>query len=307
MLKSAFPAGGLFKFLKIKFDELPRVIQIIVYLVLLVVFVYMLLFPRVISGRIYFKDSDGGHHPYRSAIIILHQSGREYKFLTNENGFWTIPLFSFLPGKVRLMVIRSGTEVQIPVEIDFSSLIKNGIFKSDLEMEMDPIKAEIRIVSTFNDGGRFFRAGSRFVELISPTFQTLSAQELQLTEPMNSYNFDSELRSMGDINSRVLQIISESLSVYNQDLSRDFELTFKNNIDVFERIIIVENVEKEFNLEIPDEHWNNLTTVNQIADYIYNRDILLEYVREKGYEENESYRMMIQSLPEDERPIFSTH
>ena len=69
------------------------------------------------------------------------------------------------------------------------------------------------------------------------------------------------------IDSRVRKLVAEQLGHGDED--NTLALTFEQlEVDSLEDVELMIAVEEEFGLEIPDEDWASINTVQQIVDYV---------------------------------------
>jgi acyl carrier protein len=73
---------------------------------------------------------------------------------------------------------------------------------------------------------------------------------------------------MSDIATRVKKIIIDKLGVDESEVTN--EATFTNDLgaDSLDTVELIMEFEKEFNISIPDEQAENITTVGQAISYI---------------------------------------
>ena len=76
---------------------------------------------------------------------------------------------------------------------------------------------------------------------------------------------------MASVAERVIDIVSEQLGVNKEQVSR--ETSFVNDLgaDSLDTVELVMALEEEFEIEIPDEDAEKITTVQQAIDYISER------------------------------------
>ena len=70
------------------------------------------------------------------------------------------------------------------------------------------------------------------------------------------------------IDSRVMQIVSEQLGVNAQDVTMTSSFVDDLGADSLDTVELVMALEEEFNVEIPDEEAEKITTIQQAVDYI---------------------------------------
>jgi acyl carrier protein len=73
---------------------------------------------------------------------------------------------------------------------------------------------------------------------------------------------------MSDIAERVKKIIVEQLSVKEEEVKPQASLMDDLGADSLDTVELVMAFEEEFDTEIPDEHAENIKTVQDVIDYI---------------------------------------
>ncbi len=71
-----------------------------------------------------------------------------------------------------------------------------------------------------------------------------------------------------EIQEKVMQIVSEQMSVDKDELSRETSFVNDLNADSLDTVELVMELEDEFDLTIPDEEAEKLKTVGEAIDYI---------------------------------------
>ncbi len=71
-----------------------------------------------------------------------------------------------------------------------------------------------------------------------------------------------------EIEEKVIQIVSEQMSVDKGEISRDTSFTNDLNADSLDTVELVMELEDEFNMTIPDEDAEKLKTVGEAIDFI---------------------------------------
>ena len=81
---------------------------------------------------------------------------------------------------------------------------------------------------------------------------------------------------MSDIASKVKSIIVEKLGVDESEVTPEASFTNDLGADSLDTVELIMEFEKEFNISIPDEQAETITTVGQAIDY------LEEHVKSEG-------------------------
>ena len=71
-----------------------------------------------------------------------------------------------------------------------------------------------------------------------------------------------------EIEEKVIQIVSEQLSVDKSEISRNTSFVNDLNADSLDTVELVMELEDEFDLTIPDDQAEKLKTVGEAIDYI---------------------------------------
>ncbi len=74
--------------------------------------------------------------------------------------------------------------------------------------------------------------------------------------------------TVAEIEEKVVQIVSEQMSVDKGEVARDTSFINDLNADSLDTVELVMELEDEFDLTIPDEEAENLKTVGEAIDYI---------------------------------------
>jgi len=83
--------------------------------------------------------------------------------------------------------------------------------------------------------------------------------------------FDQEaltVPSPAEIEQKVIQIVSEQMSVDKSEITRNTSFVNDLNADSLDTVELVMELEDEFDLTIPDEEAEKLKTVGEAIDYI---------------------------------------
>jgi hypothetical protein len=278
-----------------KFSEMPKFVRILTYLIMLFLFIYLLLIPKFTDGHLAIKDPTTGKSiDYRGAELRMHVEGRTYKFTANEDGYWSIPVVSKLPEGLEFEVHDIDNDMWHPVKLSVLEVWQKGSHK--LEITNNP--PSIKIVSGGGSGklpSRIFCAFNKWLSIQST--QAL-AGELQLPP---TATFPSLTRTeKAQIQKSVIDHISRITGKRTNEIGLNFSLMGTRAPTYLQRIQIIEALEKEFNLMIPDEHWKSIETVGQLIDYIEKRLIILKSKQELP----KDWQGIQKSFPAQERPEF---
>ncbi len=77
---------------------------------------------------------------------------------------------------------------------------------------------------------------------------------------------------MSTVEARVKQIVVEQLGVKEEEVSGESSFVDDLGADSLDTVELVMALEEEFNIEIPDEEAEKITTVQQAMDYINAHD-----------------------------------
>ena len=75
---------------------------------------------------------------------------------------------------------------------------------------------------------------------------------------------------MSDIEQRVKKIVAEQLGVAEADIKNESSFVDDLGADSLDTVELVMDLEDEFEMEIPDEQAEKITTVQQAIDYATN-------------------------------------
>ncbi len=73
---------------------------------------------------------------------------------------------------------------------------------------------------------------------------------------------------VAEIEAKVMQIVSEQMSVDKNEISRNTSFVNDLNADSLDTVELVMELEDEFELTIPDEEAEKLKTVGEAIDYV---------------------------------------
>ncbi len=73
---------------------------------------------------------------------------------------------------------------------------------------------------------------------------------------------------MSDISEKISELIADKLGVESSKINNDAKFVEDLGADSLDTVELIMQLEDEFNLEIPDEEAEKLTTVGLVIDYI---------------------------------------
>lgn len=276
-----------------KFSEMPVWVQVFTYLVLLGLYIYLLLCPRFINGQIVARTEHGGIVPYRGVNMQVSVEGRLLKFKTNESGFWSVPVISRLPESMRIQIYHEDERAWHEVVLSTRKIWKKDDFRIEITDEKPWIKIEqIAALPTGFDPPALGTGPGEAVaaELIIPKQAAANA-----VEKVNRDQIDKEVRNS----------VFKATGINAEAVNDNFPLSGKEAPSYVERIQIVEDIERNMDIKIPDEHWRELGSIGQLVDYIHNRKLLESYRPELYKSDNiNNWAIIQQRAPENQRPVF---
>jgi acyl carrier protein len=239
------------------FPKMPVWVRVLTYLVFLFLFAYLLLTPRFIDGQMVWKDqATGGHIPGRGVEIQLHTEGRIYKFVSNEQGFWSVPVISRLPQAIELQIYHEDKREYFKVQIDAAKIwfgARHEIAFSD--------KAPYVTVARTGDAPFL----NRLADMVAPS--TAHAGEITLPPGMAPLA-PADTKGIRDA---VFGTVSKITGKPATELTPDSRLNGDGAPSYVQKIQIINDLEKKYQLVIYDEHWRYMQNTGQLAKYIEDR------------------------------------
>jgi len=78
----------------------------------------------------------------------------------------------------------------------------------------------------------------------------------------------------------------------------------ERGLTYFQRIQLVTSLERTFGLTIPDEHWQQMTTLGQLVDYVEKRKQIERALPPREKASARTWPEIQQSFPVDARPVY---
>ena len=331
----------VFEFLLGKFRFIPPWLRNITYMTLLIVFVYLILGPRLITGQVVARTEGGGYVPYRGVNIQTLVSGHVLRFTTNEFGYWAIPVVNRLPSSIKIQMFHEDDNSWFPITINYADLWLHE-FRFVVTNEAPFVEVEIvdrRPWTSFGPEvlaalvGQLVHpaAAGRLIvvtpppklpvvgtpdppgpapektslptlpRVVVPTLQTVPSAPAPASVAPGETSDEIPQPIMNSVREAVARATGANVS----EVSPSFSFSAAGKLDYIKRIQVIESVEQRNNLKIPDEHWRSLNTVGELAEYVFDRKRLEEeFPGVKEPKNRNDWYEIQQRLPENLKLIF---
>lgn len=312
---------------------MPKIVQVITYLIFVCLVVYLYLSPRIITGQIVAMTENGGFVPYRGIQIQTHVQGHLLKFRTNEFGYWTIPVVNRLPDDVTIQVFHEDDKSWVPVTLHgwdvwtktfrIEILPEKPLFKLQLAQASahdadQSTQVPGLIIATAHAGALIDKSTYdrrlRRARPVAPSLPTTTGRPPIATPTTPSSRTTTGrtrtftgIRSpaLNDITAKVSQTAARVLGQNPATITLAYRLDRRNGVSYVQRIQIIQNLEKLFGMKIPDEHWRRMVTIGEIARYVFERQQLAKsFPQIKKYQKQNDWPRIQQSIPTDKKPVF---
>jgi acyl carrier protein len=256
-------------FLVKNFARMPLAVRIATYVFILFLYAYLLLVPRFINGELVVENKPGQYIPYRSGELKMIAEGHVFKFKANEEGVWSAPIVSRLPHTVKMSVYVVDADAYLDVEFKWRQLWTRDLFRV-IVSENPPA---VKVVASL---------GSRPIASVSlaallqkiPTIAPNRAWAGNLQLPSNLSSTRIDPAESKRVREKVIQTVAAVTGKDIRRISLDSPLTGASAPTFVQRIEIIQRLEREFQIKIPDEHWNYINTVGELVDYVEKRQLL---------------------------------
>jgi acyl carrier protein len=230
--------------------KMPKWVQVTTWFLLLVLTFYFYLAPRFVNGHAVVQLMEGGFIDYRGATIRTHVEGRVFKFKSNEDGYWSVPVVSRMPQDLRLEIYHEDKKAWYEARVAASTVWKSAFGTTDVKLVLDSGDKPVTIVVTEASS-----AVNRFVTALLSAFEGTAHAQGHLT--------------MERIGIRTRELTAGLLSRIPQDVPADLKLAGTVELTYTQKIQIIHAVEEEFKIQIPDEEWRQMPTLADLADYVF--------------------------------------
>jgi|SRR5262245_24592784 len=290
---------GIEKWLFQAFPKMPLAVRVFTYLVILGLFVYLVLVPRFIDGQLVVKESaTGGILPYRGADLQIQVDGRPYKFRSNEDGFFSIPVISRLPEGLEIQILHADKQLWFPVQLSTADIWGVRSHRIEVLAEKPFVRllgasAEPTLLAHVLAGGLGWLASPARAQTIHLP-DASKARELPLPAPERQ-----------TIQSEVEVAYAKAAGKPAGGVGPSSPLTDgERGLTYFQRIQLVTSLERTFGLTIPDEHWQQMTTLGQLVDYVEKRKQIERALPPREKASARTWPEIQQSFPVDARPVY---
>lgn len=241
-----------------KFKDLPGWARTLAYFMVLTASLYLSLLPSFISGECVIKEANGAEIPFRGEYIKMNISGQTIKVKINEEGVWSLPVVSKLPQDIHVYFLFDGK--QYDVVLSWFSIWSPKMLK----VYFDESKPEFKVAQGgFAENVNF--VADQLKRLIPDLVSTAYAGTIDGILQDNTPTQAPKKKPIAEIVKMVIgRSIKRDISYISDRTIIQKELT-NNAID---RIRLIENLQKEFNLQISDEQWDTFFTVGDLNAFI---------------------------------------
>ncbi|MCG8558265.1 MAG: acyl carrier protein [Hyphomicrobiales bacterium] len=235
---------------------MPAWVRIVLIFFNIFLIAWILISPRLLVGHMVARTDDGRWMPVRGLEMHIMLLGRVHKFKTNEDGYWFLPLASAFPNKLDILVRDPDLDGYRNFQVDTSDIWVHDVIRVE-KIDDDP----------------YFRVGT--------SLAGLSAHESHTTRLSYHYVLFDKAHARNQFKLAIaeppketgsediiISIIAKILNKSTRDIEPESNLYTDLNARYLDIIGIILNIESEFKISIPDEHWKNFRTVQDIRVYV---------------------------------------
>ncbi len=230
--------------------QMPKWVQIATWFIMLLLTCYLYVAPRFINGHAVFRTDSGGMLDYRGATLRTHMEGRVFKFKSNEDGYWSVPVVSRLPQDMRLELYHEDKGAWFEVRIGSADIWKAGFGAVEVRLIVDgdqPVQVEV----VMNDGRTMFAAvAQRIWSLFSRPAHAQARSD------------------RAEIARRTVAAMAAVVKSTPARVTESSRLTGRNAPTYAQKLQIIDKLEKEFEIVIPDEKWRQMERVGDLVEFI---------------------------------------
>lgn len=320
----------LLEFLTKFFKDVNPRIRGFAYVVLLLLFVFLVTRPDVISGRVVMEDADGSNWPYPGQAVHTTYAQHYLKFRTNDDGFWVIPA----PNWSTDIEINLAAFLGIKDESRMRT-VKIGAadhwFRDEVKIILSDKEPIIRIEPRFATIKGFSSKVTQFAKQLfdkrayagslGPPSPSPAASPIAGPSPLPGgpgsgsiiepgapaeetrippWQKEDAVKSRA-IGKEVRNVVSRVTNLPFDVITDDF--IFANHPDIgFRQLVkVIIALEKKFQFRIPYEHWNELENVGEMTKYILDRKNIND---QYNLDKSQDWYSIQKQIPENERPVY---
>ncbi len=271
------------------FDRMPLPVQVGAFVVMLALLIYVIVYPNVISGELLVKKGDV-IHKFRGTDVEVPYGGHLFVQRTDNRGRWVVPAPK-IPKAISLRVNVGSPDApeweSIMIESSayvlggFVSITWNHDDRTFATAELARLESLSPKIAQALDGSitgtayaGSLRGGQQLPGWDIPTRPGIPAPEVEVGPVPDWMKEDFE--RLSQINNIVRGVIGKNLGISPDVVGENYPLRFNPELDYIDRIGIADDLEKSFDLVIPDRHWQGINTVGEMSQYILDRKNLEE-------------------------------
>ncbi len=277
------------------FDRMPLPVQVGAFFVMLALLIYVIVYPNVISGELLAKKGDVTRK-FRGTDVEVPYGGHLFVQTTDNRGRWVVPAPK-IPKAISLRVNVGSPDAPEweSVTIESSAYVFGGFVSItwNYDKRTFSIAELVRLeslspkIAKALDGtiiGTAYAGRLRGKQQLPisvpvgggdiPPRPGISAPEVEVGLAPDWKKKDVE--KLSQINDIVHGVIGKILGISPDEVGENYPLRLNPKLDYIDRIGIVDDLEKSFDLVIPDRHWQGINIVGEMSQYILDRKNLEE-------------------------------
>jgi hypothetical protein len=232
--------------------KMPKWVQVTTWFILLILTCYFYLTPRFVNGHAIVRLENGGTIDYRGATIRTHVEGRVLKFKSNEDGYWSVPVVSRLPQDMRLEIYHEDKQAWFAAMIESGTIWKSAFGAAEVRLVVDggdkPVMLEV--VERSGTGAA--------IQLVDAVLSVLGSPA-----------YAQERLSREQVARRTAELVAQILRKKPAEVTTEFRLLGGNAPTYRQKLQIIQAVESEFKVRVPDEAWRQMATLGDLVEYVF--------------------------------------
>jgi acyl carrier protein len=251
--------------------SLPKTARVIAYFLILGLYIYLTLTPSFIWGECFIKNADGSVTPFRAGIVYCVIEGRSIKGQINEEGIWSVPIVSKLPGKIT--VYFECDNKKYPLTFTSSVFSKHEykvyVTESPLRFQIAQSKQSnpLQMAAMFCKGLlRCLSPGEAFAQTSKKIAKSIKIAPVPPPRPPQDELAEKVYKTIA----RTLEINpSQVTSTMSLRRAADYaQIKSEMAITQVKRIRLVEDLQRTFGIRISDTEWSLVNTVSDAEQII---------------------------------------